>query len=121
MNHILYSIILIVILAVYFVFLYKNTGRKRDSKVMAWSVAAIFSAGLILHFLIYYRTAIVRNSLYDLVSILYYSVQHSLKMFLGNTPMYRMLGDIKDLPVFYQLYVADSQSKTQSEYRSHQW
>lgn len=105
MNEILYSIVLSVILAVYFVFLYKNTGRRRDSKVMGSSVAAIFAAGLLLHLVIYYRTAVARESLYDLVTILYYSIQHSLKMFLGNTPIYRMLGDIKDMPVFYQLYV----------------
>lgn len=105
MNEIYYSIILVIILALYFVFLYKNTGRKRDNKVMARSVASIFSAGLILHFVIYYRTAVARESLYDMVTILYYSVQHSLKMFLGNTPIYRMLGDIKDIPVIYQIYV----------------
>lgn len=105
MNEILFSIVLVVILAVYFVFLYKNTSRKRDSKVMARSVASIFSAGFILHLVIYYRTAVARNSLYDMVSILYYSIQHSLKMFLGNTPIYRMMGDINNSPLLYQLYV----------------
>ncbi len=105
MNEILFSVILIIILALYFIFLYKNTSRRRDSNVMARSVAVIFAAGMVLHLIIYYRTAVARESLYDLVTIFYYSIQHSLKMFLGNTPIYRMLGDIRAFPVIYQLYV----------------
>lgn len=105
MKEILFSSVLVIILALYFVFLYKNTSRQKDNRVMTRAVALIFSAGLILHMVLYYKIAVARDSLYDLVTILYYSIQHTLKMFLGNTPIFRMLNDLKELPLFYHLFV----------------
>lgn len=105
MNEILFSIFLIIVLALYFAFLYKKTSRMKENKVMAVAVALIFIVGVVLHFTIYYRTAVSRDSLYDMVTLIFYSIQHSLKMFLGNTPIYRMLGDIQDMPALYYIFV----------------
>lgn len=105
MNVNVFSIVLALVLALYFVFLYKKTGHMRNSKILPRAVAVIFSAGVILHFVIYYKTAVSRGSLYDMVTIVYYSVLHSFKMFMGNTPIYRMLGDFKNMPFLYQCFV----------------
>ena len=105
MNNALFSLILALILAVYFVFLYKKTSRKRDGKVLAWAFTLLFTAGLIIHFIIYYRTAVSRDSLYDIVTISFYAIQHALKMFLGGSPVFRMLEGLKSLPLLYYLFI----------------
>lgn len=105
MNKALFSLVVASVIALYFVFLYKKTSRKRDGKVLAWAFTLLFTAGLIIHFIIYYRTAVSKDSLYDIVTISFYAIQHALKMFLGGSPVFRMLDGLKSLPVLYYLFV----------------
>lgn len=104
MNEIIFSIVLTIILIGYFVLLYKTTSRNQNARVMSIAFAAIFVCGFIIHFIIYYRTAVTRVSLYDFVTLIFYSAQHSLRMFFAGSPIFRMLGDIKEIPALYYLF-----------------
>lgn len=106
MNEIVFTAVLLIILTLYFVFLYKKTSRGQDSKVMGRSFAIIFTVGVILHFISYYRIADTKGTPYDFVTLAYYSIQHSLRMFLGGNIIYRIMGDMKNMPLLCDLLVA---------------
>lgn len=101
MNVVLFSVILALVLAVYFYCLYKATSRNLNTKVLSYAFAVIFTCGFILHFIIYFKAAAGRMSPYDFMTLAYYSGQHSLKMFIGSSPVYRMLEYIQDAPFIY--------------------
>ena len=104
MNVVLFSVILAIVLAAYFSFLYNKTSRNRNTRILSYSFAAIFVIGFILHFIIYYKAAIGRLSLYDYITLAFYSGQHSFKMFFASSPVYKMLSDIENTPFIYYAF-----------------
>ena len=105
MNELVFSAAVIVLLALYFIFLYKNTSRHSSSNTLAGAFTAIFILGFILHLVMYSKIAISKGSLYDYLSIIFYSAQHSLKMFLAGAPLFRIIKDIEPFPVIYYIYI----------------
>lgn len=105
MNEIIFSGLLLVILALYFTFLYKKTANGQDSKVMGRAFALVFAAGVVLHLVAYYRIAVAKGTPYDYITLSYYSIVHSLRMFMGGTAIYRIMGDMKNMPVLCNMLV----------------
>ncbi len=106
MNEIVFTAVLIIILAFYFVFLYKKTSRGQDSRVLGRAFAILFMTGFILYFIIYYKIAAAKGTPYDFITLTYYSIQHSLRLFLGGSTIYRIMGDVKTMPLLCNMLVA---------------
>lgn len=105
MNEIIFTVILIIILSLYFVLLYKKTSRGQDNKVIGRAFAVIFILGLILHVIIYSKIAFIKGTPYDFLTLAYYSILHSLKMFMGGITIYRIMGDLKEMPLLCNMLV----------------
>lgn len=106
MSETVFSAVLLAVIALYFVFLYKKTSRDQDGKVMGRAFALVFAAGLILHFIAFCKIASVKGTPYDYITLTYYSILHSLRMFMGGTVIYRIIGDMKAMPMLWNMLVA---------------
>ena len=91
-------------MAAYFYFLYTKASRNRNTRILSFAFAVIFIIGFILHFTIYHKAATEQVSLYDYVTLIFYSCLHSLKMFFAGSPVYKMLADIEDTPFIYYVF-----------------
>lgn len=80
----------LVIMIVYVVFLWRITGRKRDSDKLLGAFAVVAVLGAICHWVIFCKVANLEFAEYDnwIIKILF-AIQYSLEMFLANTIVYK--------------------------------
>ena len=80
----------LVIMIMYVVFLWRITGRKRNSDKLLGAFAVVAVLGAICHWIIFCKVANLEFAEYDnwIIKILF-AIQYSLEMFLANTIVYK--------------------------------
>ena len=78
-----------IIISLYFVFLYKITGKDRNNSKLPWAFVCVVFAGVIVHMLLFISIIRENDLLTEPLTMIVSSVLYSLEMFIGNTLIFK--------------------------------
>lgn len=105
---IIICILIVSILSVYAVILHRIIGKNRDTDGLLWAFGIIATIGFIFHMVLFsVVTKAGFHEVTDISSMLIFSLQYSLEMFLANTIIFKgeVMAVLKEVPVLFYIYV----------------
>jgi hypothetical protein len=98
--------IIFCVLIAYAIVLYRITGKNRDADKLMWAFGSIALAGFIIHMVIFCNTA--DNIGADIISMVLFSIQYSLEMFIANTIIFKpeLEATLSSCPCLYHIFTA---------------
>lgn len=108
MGNIPFSLLVIMILSLYAIFLYHITGKSRSSDKLIWSFLVIVALGFLYHMHLFCH--VTKEGFFrveDGLSRIIFSIQYTLEMFVANTVIFKseVMSALKHEPHLFQIFI----------------
>lgn len=108
MENIPFSLLVIMILSLYSIFLYRITGKSRSSDKLIWAFLVIFVLGFLYHMHLFCH--VTKEGFFrveDGLSRIIFSIQYTLEMFVANTVIFKseVMNVLKHEPHLFQIFI----------------